>query len=293
MSEYYVLRHHGIKGMHWGIRRYQNPDGSLTEAGKLRYKVGNDGSLQKLTRAERKAAANAYGKDRYHVEQQAVTNPDGSKTLPAGYAFNRVGGAELDFNDAGGLYVSDASSYDVHRYITQLGPTAIGKLTGEASYYVKTIEATKPIKVCSEEQFHAMTLEALCKNRKTYDFWAKSIYSWGIPDEQIPSFKKLSSVDPKSELGKKISARVCAMYGNSVGKDYVEPLLKYYKANGWDAIPDVYDRSTGASENPMLIVNKDAVRQTTKEYITKDILKTGRKTVKEMGSLPLDEAVWS
>ncbi len=31
------LVHHGIKGMHWGIRRYQNPDGSLTNAGKQHY----------------------------------------------------------------------------------------------------------------------------------------------------------------------------------------------------------------------------------------------------------------
>ena len=31
------LMHHGIKGMHWGIRRYQNTDGSLTAAGKKRY----------------------------------------------------------------------------------------------------------------------------------------------------------------------------------------------------------------------------------------------------------------
>ena len=33
------LEHHGIKGMHWGVRRYQNPDGSLTAAGKLHYRI--------------------------------------------------------------------------------------------------------------------------------------------------------------------------------------------------------------------------------------------------------------
>lgn len=33
----YELRHWGIKGMKWGVRRYQNEDGSLTDAGKKRY----------------------------------------------------------------------------------------------------------------------------------------------------------------------------------------------------------------------------------------------------------------
>ena len=32
-----TLCHHGIKGQKWGIRRYQNPDGSLTKAGAKRY----------------------------------------------------------------------------------------------------------------------------------------------------------------------------------------------------------------------------------------------------------------
>ena len=32
-----TLTHHGIKGQKWGLRRFQNPDGSLTPAGRERY----------------------------------------------------------------------------------------------------------------------------------------------------------------------------------------------------------------------------------------------------------------
>lgn len=40
------LYHHGVKGQRWGIRRYQNPDGTLTEAGKRRY-ANSDGSFNR------------------------------------------------------------------------------------------------------------------------------------------------------------------------------------------------------------------------------------------------------
>lgn len=36
MNHNYLI-HHGIKGQRWGVRRYQNSDGTLTEAGKKRY----------------------------------------------------------------------------------------------------------------------------------------------------------------------------------------------------------------------------------------------------------------
>ena len=47
------LYHYGILGMKWGIRRYQNKDGSLTEAGKKHYGVGTDiGSRGRKKRAK-------------------------------------------------------------------------------------------------------------------------------------------------------------------------------------------------------------------------------------------------
>lgn len=45
------LEHHGIKGMKWGVRRYQNEDGTLTATGKSRYGVGGTGaSARKMQR---------------------------------------------------------------------------------------------------------------------------------------------------------------------------------------------------------------------------------------------------
>lgn len=39
------LYHHGVKGMKWGVRRYQNADGTLTTAGKKR--ISKDSKIYK------------------------------------------------------------------------------------------------------------------------------------------------------------------------------------------------------------------------------------------------------
>lgn len=55
MSRYYddELYHHGIKGQRWGVRRFQNEDGSLKAAGAVRYAGGSVVNAYKAEKARR------------------------------------------------------------------------------------------------------------------------------------------------------------------------------------------------------------------------------------------------
>lgn len=49
------IAHHGILGMKWGVRRYQNKDGSLTPAGKRRIQTGE---IKKTTETSTSSGSN-------------------------------------------------------------------------------------------------------------------------------------------------------------------------------------------------------------------------------------------
>lgn len=67
------LCHHGTKGQKWYIRRFQNPDGSLTPAGRERYRK----LKEKADRIEAKKQQ-LVPKDR---EEKVTPNPHGKKRI--------------------------------------------------------------------------------------------------------------------------------------------------------------------------------------------------------------------
>lgn len=89
-----AIQHFGILGMKWGIRRYQNPDGTLTEEGKRRYKdaginkvyIGKDLDLNPVTRKNHKSlyTTGLFGND-YHVKAIGKANKNKVSYLGGSY----------------------------------------------------------------------------------------------------------------------------------------------------------------------------------------------------------------
>lgn len=88
------LVHHGILGQKWGVRRYQNPDGSLTEAGRRRLekkdaKWANKNYSKAYKQAYKQIKKPLAQADKELRSQMPIRNANGKLSMTYVNAFNR------------------------------------------------------------------------------------------------------------------------------------------------------------------------------------------------------------
>ena len=122
-----ILIHHGIKGQKWGVRRYRNKDGSLTDEGKKRYGSNVNNDIDDYFSKEKhsdKENANFYKQIRDRLEKgtpeerkdilRRAVDPEGEKLIekmPSGLTmkeedeyFNNVVASRKEFRVSELLY---------------------------------------------------------------------------------------------------------------------------------------------------------------------------------------------
>lgn len=120
------LRHFGVLGQKWGIRRFQNPDGTLTEAGKRHYSKDTHKAdiIYEVRHPERMAGVEAH---RQHKNNQYQYEIKGIKDTS--YADNRD-----DYEE----YVNDR-----FMYITGYRPDEMGVDYKTAAKQVETADVNE------------------------------------------------------------------------------------------------------------------------------------------------------
>lgn len=132
------LYHFGIKGMRWGVRRYQNADGSLTAAGKKKY--GTKTNFEKVKSAKLKA----QGKDPKSIreKERAKANARTQKEIDKYTKKKKNKDADIDeekktksikdmsddeLREKVNRMQLERNAYDLNRQLSSLNPKQVSK----------------------------------------------------------------------------------------------------------------------------------------------------------------------
>lgn len=244
------LQHHGVQGQKWGVRRYQNPDGSLTAEGKKRYK-------------------SIAGRGKTYVEKgqplyraQTTTEHEGKTRAK--------------------LYVT-ADKTEGAKYATRvIGP---GNLAKTGKLVAAEYAATKVLDIPSEKEQRKMEVAAL-KNKEARQDVIDALINKGVSNKEainwtdpklpvktdvitwvtaigtLPLNVVAPTVAPAIILAGERTKQQQLSYlrvtqGDERAKNYNKEFNRLLTSKGYEGYRDLNDKKKNIAKTPLVIINPD------------------------------------
>lgn len=285
------LAHHGIKGQKWGVRRYQYPDGQLTDAGRRRYGYGSrprGNTKQSIGRRAANAILDQYAG--YKIKKDMKGSDVGKQyvdtVLPMDTKLSRIQSFENFENFA---FYATYDKHDVDQYAGLFGKNLIRranaaskserqyddpvqeKTVNNMGIYQLKIKATDKLKIPSEENA-AHIVGNLMKDKGFMDDLRGSIADSASkmrrPSQQVllKEAAKSLSKDPANmtDTDRKLIYKALNLSLVDHNEQQVRVQDKFYgalKENGYSALLDLNDKSYSSyhAKNPVIVFDLDKV----------------------------------
>lgn len=267
----YELYHWGVKGMKWGVRRYQNKDGSLTPAGKKRY------------------SANELG--RTPVPKGVSIKADGSITVSKGASLQRlISGKSRPLKD---LTYASIIEHDNAKYVKYIG----GKgFFGGGRDKIMSIKANEDLIAPSMDEASRIMVDVLNTNPKFRNSF-KNMLGNTVSDKEL----KRMTADPTGIDAKawydelNVSMTFSADFDSSapfIQKTFSEALQK----KGYNMLRDENDFQNKVAKAPVIILNPEKTLSVVEVSDITDELRNSSKEIlddyKKLGKNWVDEYVY-
>ena len=208
--------HHGIKGQKWGIRRFQNPDGSLTPEGLKRYgkDYNKNGELTRRARRAddryRKAISDAYSSKRVKLIDKymakAEKDPDNEKRWRKYLSKSNDVAIEIrkELDEATDKYTKKHGNMRVDSAIDEVMKERKRTNPEHAEEFEEVAESLKASYKDRAEKADAKVIADVLNNKKTSAEEKEKIYKYASEITDDKNVKKFLSSDYVPAKAKRI-----------------------------------------------------------------------------------------